>query len=82
MHFNFQINLPYLFSFFFCLVQVTEKRQTTEHEEFHDNELPEEDDNQSTGSRERIEQKVSGFLCCLFIFFFTNNNNTHDILKR
>lgn len=36
---------------------VTEKRQTTEHEEFHDNELPEEDDH-STGSRERIEQKV------------------------
>lgn len=37
---------------------MTEKRQTTEHEEFHDNELPEEDDNQSSGSRERIEQKV------------------------
>lgn len=40
---------------------VTEKRQTTEHEEFHDNELPEEEDNQSSGSRERIEQTVSGF---------------------
>lgn len=37
---------------------VTEKRQTTEHEEFHDDELPEEDDH-STGSRERIEHKVS-----------------------
>lgn len=39
---------------------VTEKRQTTEHEEFHDDELPEEDDH-STGSRERIEQTVSSF---------------------
>lgn len=45
---------------------MTEKRQTTEHEEFHDNELPEEDDNQSSGSRERIEQKVSGFFVCVF----------------
>lgn len=36
---------------------VTEKRQTTEHEEIHDDELPEEDDH-STGSRQRIEQKV------------------------
>lgn len=47
--------------FLICLFEVTEKRQTTEHEEFHDNELPEEDDNQSSGSRERIEQTVSGF---------------------
>lgn len=38
---------------------VTEKRQITEHEEFHDDELPEEDDDHSTGSRERIEQRVS-----------------------
>lgn len=37
---------------------VTEKRQTTEHEEIHDDELPEKDDH-STGSRERIEQTVS-----------------------
>lgn len=37
---------------------VTEKHQTTEHEEIHDDELPEEDDH-STGSRERIEHKVS-----------------------
>lgn len=45
--------------FFFSFeLLVTEKRQTTEHEEFHDDELPEEDD-RSTGSRERIEQKVS-----------------------
>ncbi|XP_031629629.1 uncharacterized protein LOC116344908 isoform X2 [Contarinia nasturtii] len=37
---------------------VTEKRQTTEHEEFHDDELPEADDH-STGSRERVEHKES-----------------------
>lgn len=37
---------------------VTEKRQTTEHEEFKDDELPEEDDH-SNGNRERIEQKVN-----------------------
>lgn len=37
---------------------VTEKKQTTEHEEFNDDELPEQDDH-SAGSRERIEQKVS-----------------------
>lgn len=43
------------------LRKVTEKRQTTEHEEYHDSELPEEDDNQSAGSRERIEQAVSRF---------------------
>lgn len=36
---------------------VTEKIQTTEHEEFCDDELPEKDD-QSTGSRERVEHKV------------------------
>lgn len=46
-----------------CLAQadgtlVTEKHQTTEHEEFIDDELPEKDDN-STGSRERIEHNVS-----------------------
>lgn len=48
-----------------CLAQpdgtlVTEKIQTTEHEEFIDDELPEKDD-QSTGSRERIEHKVTYF---------------------
>lgn len=37
---------------------VTEKKQTTEHEEIHDDELPSEDDN-SAGSREKIEHKVS-----------------------
>lgn len=36
---------------------VTEKKQTTEHEEFHDDELPKEDD-KSIGVRERIEQTV------------------------
>lgn len=39
---------------------VTEKKQTTEHEEFHDNELPEDEDDHSVGDRERIEQKVKG----------------------
>lgn len=38
---------------------VTEKRQTTEHEEFNDNELPEEEDDHSVGDRERVETKVS-----------------------
>lgn len=59
---------------------VTEKRQTTEHEEFHDDELPEEDDH-STGSRERIEQTVSSCIvkitekrsCRLFWFPFKLN---------
>lgn len=37
---------------------VTEKKQTTEHEELIDDELPEADDN-STGSRERIDHTVS-----------------------
>lgn len=37
---------------------ITEKQQTTEHEEFLDDELPEKDDN-STGSQERIEHNVS-----------------------
>lgn len=46
-----------------CLAQpdgtlVTEKKQTTEHEELIDQDLPEKDDN-STGSRERVEHKVS-----------------------
>lgn len=46
-----------------CLAQpdgtfITEKHQTTEHEEFVDDELPEKDDH-STGSRERIEHNVS-----------------------
>lgn len=48
---------------------VTEKIQTTEHEEFCDDELPEKDDH-STGSRERVEHKVSEHRTpnrCLFI---------------
>lgn len=36
---------------------VTEKKKTTEHEELFDEDLPEKDDN-STGSRERVDQKV------------------------
>lgn len=36
---------------------VTEKKQTTEHEELVDDQLPEEDDH-STGSRERIDHRV------------------------
>lgn len=45
-----------------CLAQadvtlVTETKKTTEHEEFVDDELPENDDH-STGSREKVEQKV------------------------
>lgn len=40
---------------------LTEKIQTTEHEEFCDEELPEKDDH-STGSRERVEHKVSELL--------------------
>lgn len=45
-----------------CLAQpdgtlVTEKKKTTEHEELFDEDLPEKDDN-STGSRERVDQKV------------------------
>lgn len=36
---------------------VTEKKQTTEHEELVDDQLPEEDDH-STGSRERIDHTV------------------------
>lgn len=36
---------------------VTEKKQTTEHEELVDDQLPEEDDH-STGSRERINHTV------------------------
>lgn len=54
-------NLNEMFGVFFLSslqLLVTEKRQTTEHEEFHDDELPEEDDH-STGSRERIERNVS-----------------------
>lgn len=46
-----------------CLAQadgtlVTEKKKTTEHEEFFDEDLPEEDDH-STGSREKIEHTVN-----------------------
>lgn len=46
-----------------CLAQpdgtlVTEKKQTTEHEELFDEDLPEKDDN-STGSRERVDHTVS-----------------------
>lgn len=46
-----------------CLAQadgtlVTEKQQTTEHEELFDRDLPEEDDH-STGSREKIDYTVS-----------------------
>lgn len=44
---------------------VTEKKQTTEHEELIDDELPEADDH-STGSRERIDHTVSK----LILFFF------------
>lgn len=45
-----------------CLAEVdgtlvTEKKQTTEHEELVDDQLPEEDDH-STGSRERINHTV------------------------
>lgn len=36
---------------------VTERKQTTEHEEIHDDPLAEEDDH-STGSREHVEHKV------------------------
>lgn len=54
-----------------CLAQpdgtlVTEKKQTTEHEELFDEDLPDKDDN-STGSRERVEYKVS-----LFFISYTN----------
>lgn len=37
---------------------VTEKKQTTEHEELFDEDLPEKDDT-STGSRERVDHTVS-----------------------
>lgn len=37
---------------------VTEKKQTTEHEELFDDQLPEQDDH-STGSKERVDHKVS-----------------------
>lgn len=56
-----------------CLAQpdgtlVTEKKQTTEHEELFDEELPEKDDN-STGSRERVDHTVSilGNTCLKYI---------------
>lgn len=63
-----------------CLKQsdgtlVTERKQTTEHEELFDEELPEKDDN-STGSRERVDHTVNifGGIICFEILgrFFTN----------
>lgn len=46
-----------------CLAQpdgtiITEKKKTTEHEELFDEDLPEKDDDNSTGSCERVDQKV------------------------
>lgn len=55
-----------------CLAQpdgtlVTEKKKTTEHEELFDEDLPEKDDN-STGSQERVDQKVMNKNCELHDF--------------
>lgn len=49
-----------------CLAQpdgtiITEKKKTTEHEELFDEDLPEKDDDNSTGSCERVDQKVCTF---------------------
>lgn len=53
-----------------CLVQpdgtlVTEKKKTTEHEDIIDEDLPDNADNQSTGSREKIlKHKVRIYFEC------------------
>lgn len=58
---------------------VTEKIQTTEHEEFCDDELPEKDDH-STGSRERVEHKVSEKIVFLRILFRRQNKCLQNLL--
>lgn len=65
-----------------CLAQpdgtlVTETQKTTEHEELVDAELPDSDDH-STGSRDKVEQKVSlsnvtKFYMFILIYVFNKN---------
>lgn len=65
---------------------VTEQKKTTQHEEEHDDEIPEADD-KSTGSREKIDHtvrdhNVSGFEAFFESYFLINRSHINDFINK